>query len=455
MNPPTLCQTRSKGSNNLVLLPMLPSSKQSKKSDSSPSTLVKNGIINHIRDTKDKDLEDASKRLNCRIDQKQLARSAKFPRRSLRITQAKNKKNNPYKNRKPAYPSSHSESSLSVAKDDDSASTTVSQPQKQIDDAADAARKMIALPAGGGGGDGYHLATIQVTDCINNTTTLIPISTPFPLNSVTAISAMNIHLNQVQGNTDNNLTAVVFLESKKQPVVSSDSQKPVGFQDSQQAVPESSMPNSSTDLTVQETSQPKVSTFFPNVKDNTNQESKKSIQDSQLPSKTIQESQVASSTLESQQPGPGNHDLVSLPSQKCRKDLADSRNIRRQQQQSDNQEKEDSTTLDSQQGVPTLDSQNPSLESQEPKSKKRCVPSRSSASNKVDYKDHSDGEGTVYSSEDDQFCLTKKAGSNPDDVDDVVVAADANDEELEEAVAVDDDEQEVVAPVQLPGLPHS
>ena len=87
MNPHSLRQLHSKGSNNLLLLPMLPSSKKSKKSDSLPSTIVKNGILTNIRDTKKQELENASKRLNCKIDQMQLARSAKLPQ-PLRRSQA-------------------------------------------------------------------------------------------------------------------------------------------------------------------------------------------------------------------------------------------------------------------------------------------------------------------------------------------------------------------------------
>ena len=101
-----------------------------------------------------------------------------------------------------------------------------------------------------------------------------------------------------------------------------------------------------------------------------------------------------------------------------------------------------------------MDSQKGSLESKEHLPKKRRAPSCSSASTKVDYKEHSDSEGTVYSSEDDQFRLTKKACSSPYDDDNVLMAMDADnelkvddDEELAEAIAVDGDEAEVVAPV--------
>ena len=100
---------------------------------------------------------------------------------------------------------------------------------------------------------------------------------------------------------------------------------PVGSQDSQKAG--SLITNSRTNLTVQKLLQHKVPAAPPNVKAKTNQDSKKSIQDSQLPLDTqehqlpldtIQESQIPLDTLESQQLGPGDHNHVPLPSNKFR-----------------------------------------------------------------------------------------------------------------------------------------
>ena len=165
MNPPFLRQTRSKGSDNLILLSNSPGSKKSKKSDSSPSTIAKNGIINSIRNSKKKESENASKRLNCKIDQMQLARSAKLPqppRRSPRINSKGNKPpSNPYRHPQRTYPQSDDESTINEVHDDGSKSTTVSQQQKQVEDAAEAARKMLISAAGGGGGKGNHPATIE------------------------------------------------------------------------------------------------------------------------------------------------------------------------------------------------------------------------------------------------------------------------------------------------------